>query len=299
MLGKDSRKSHLFAASLLAAASVSCGKADSQGALPGYTKIDDMESQTGRIDWTFPGTLPGIWSSSTDCTQEDRIVPEPYFFNNDRTQWTDYVRVSDYETMPHVVSHYALFLGTNPNTQPLAGLWGANIGFDFADMPDTGIDAGSAVDGSACRQGSARDFSGVAVDLGAYCGLAFWAKAAASGRQAIRVQINDRQTDPRGGQCNSGDPSADAGNCYNGFGKDIMLTDAFTQYRVDFSDLHQAPSWGYRSVSGALDRANVYELNFEVELPSCATDPYANCAGDPAQVSFYIWIDDLYFVNCE
>ncbi|HEY5090177.1 MAG TPA: hypothetical protein VIK30_09410, partial [Polyangia bacterium] len=78
----------------------------------------------------------------------------------------------------------------------------------------------------------------------------------------------------------------------------VALTATFKQYTIDFSDLKQNPSWGYHSESGVLDLQHVFDLNFEVDLPSCSSDGASMCAGGnmPA-VSFDFWIDDLYFVN--
>lgn len=301
-----------FIVASLAAAAISCSASSEPGTTTGYVKIDDMEGRTGNIEWTNGVGLPGRWSTSTDCTQADRIDPEPYFANPGN--WAHYVAVEPHPTMPHVTSSVALYFGTNPDTQALVNVWGANLGFDFVDLPAAdgqaaqipgpgldggapGLNGGAGPGGGACKQGSSRDFDGVAVDLRAYCGLVFWAKAAASGRQALRVQLNDQQTDPRGGQCDAFNPD-DESSCYNGFGKALLLTDAFSEYRIDFSDLLQEQSWGYRPSSGALDRSQVFELNFEIELPGCGRDQTANCAGAPVAVPFQVWIDDLYFVSC-
>ncbi len=323
MFGRPSRKLLPLVLFLFVLVSVSCGKANSRT----YTKIDDMEGSGGRIEWQpskgWPaGQRPGFWSSSTSCAQASRILPEP--FSVDPDGWA-YATVPLHETMPGVTSTHAAELRTKPG-EPLVGVWlakekdwGANMGFDFADLTDgdagpsqaptvdagadfSGEDAGgsateadSAVDGAACGQGAAPDPDGVTANLEGYCGITFWAKAAADGRQAIRVQFNDVNTDPRGNQCNPSDPT-DVAYCYDGFGKALMLTDTFTQYWVDFSELQQEPSWGYHS--GSFTLAKVYGLNFQVDLPSCLNDPTANCVGIPAPVAFDIWIDDLYFVNC-
>ena len=134
------------------------------------------------------------------------------------------------------------------------------------------------------------------MDLSEYTGITFWAMAATSGRQVIRVQINDVNTDPRGDFC-SADGRTEKDNCYNGFAKDIMLTNELSQYHVDFSELRQDPSWGFRPNPSKLDFNHVYAMNFEVPLPGCTTDTKATCAGPTADVSFDVWIDDLYFVN--
>jgi hypothetical protein len=303
MLGNALLRIFPWAAALIAMVSMSCGKADSLGPVVGYTKIDDMEGEGGRIGWPPPGgQLPGFWTSSTNCSQADRILPEPYFLPFSRWFY-DAVPVP-YATMPGVTSTHAARLRTKFN-QPLQDVWGANMGFDFAEKTDadggtlsapaTGLDAGSTVDGGACRPGSSRDFNGDLVDLGDYSGFTFWAMASPTGRQSIRVQVNDLHTDPRGGYCNTGPKGDD--DCYNGFGKALMLTDTWAQYRVDFSELEQDPNWTDSPNAIGLDLGHVYSMNFLVALPGCALDTKANCAGGPAPVSFDVWIDDLYFVN--
>jgi hypothetical protein len=289
----------------VAVGAASCGKTSSPSPVPPYVLIDDMEGTDGRIKW-LPSTgwpsdrVPGRWSSATDCAQAKNIVPEPPPADSPGTSSWDYDSLPSYPTMPGVTSTRAAHLRTRLG-QPLSGVWGANIGFDFAELLglDAGSpgqagdqDAGTSPDGAGCRQGSSRDFSGAEVDLRGYSGVSFWAKAASTGRQVIRVQFNDAQTDPRGNICAS--PGGSETDCYNGFGKNIMLTDEPTQYWIDFSELRQGIWQEHQAtLSPAWDR--VYSMNFEVPLPGCNTDTKASCAGPKAEVSFDLWIDDLYF----
>lgn len=292
---------------LLAAGAISCGKTSAPSPVLGYSPVDDMEGEDGRIRWLPAAGWPadrqsGAWSSATDCTQADRILPEPYFLPTSR--WTYDPVPAPYPTMPGVTSQHAAHLRTKFR-EALQDVWGANIGFDFSERlgvdsgipgPPTDLDAGTASDGPGCRQGSSRDFNGAMVDLRAYAGITFWAMASSSGRQSIRVQINDQHTDPRGEFC-AADGRSETRYCYNGFAKDIMLTGEFRQYWIDFSELRQDPSWGYQPVPSQLDLEHVYAMNFEVPLPGCNTDEKATCAGPHAAVTFDVWIDDLYFIN--
>lgn len=311
MVERGSREALSFAIGLCAVASAACTNTDKPGGTAGYTKIDDMEREGGRIAWAPPDGWPagrqsGFWASSTDCTERDRILPEPYFMNP--AGWSYEAVPQPHPTMPGVISTSAVHLRTRLG-QSLQGVWGANAGFDFADDTDTAVDgaaawpATSSADGGGlsddlpCSNGSSRDFNGVPVDLGAYSGITFWAMAWAEGRQSIRVQLNDPHTDPRANRCSSS-RDTDEDRCYNSFAKAFMLTDRFTQYHVDFSELRQDPSWGYQPGVEPFDRQHVYSLNFLVALPGCAgKKSNANCAGDPVPVSFDVWIDDLYFVN--
>lgn len=292
---------------LVAVGGVGCGKTNSPSPVPGYSQIDDMEGEDGRIRWLpltgWPADRqPGSWSSATDCAEADRILPEPYFLPSSR--WSYDAVPTPHPTMPGITSGHAAHLRTRFR-KALQDVWGANIGFDFSEQlgvdggipgAATGADAGTASESPGCRQGSSRDFHGAMVDLGAYAGITFWAMASSSGRQTIRVQLNDRNTDPRGELC-AADGRSETKYCYNGFAKDIMLTDEFQQYRIDFSELRQDLSWGYQPVPSQLDLEHVYAMNFEVPLPGCNTDEKATCAGPHAAVTFDVWIDDLYFVN--
>jgi hypothetical protein len=294
-------------------APISCGRGDSTTSVADYTKIDDMEGEGGHIAWSPQGALlgtvspemvsSGFWTSTTDCTQGDRILPDPYFLSPGG--WTYDVVPAPYQTMPGAApSKHAAHLRTKDD-QALQKVWGANIGFDFMSVgapgepwsPAMTVDAGASASEKKCKQGSARDFDAVPVDLSAYSGLTFWAMASPSGRQSIRVQINNVSTDPRGNTCASVD-ATDEGNCYNGFGKAILLTDQFTQYRIDFSELRQDPSWsGQPSLAPFDPKSGAFSMNFAVLLPGCINDNNANCAGGDALVSFDVWIDDLYFIN--
>lgn len=283
-------------------AQVSCSTA----AAPDYTKIDDMEGEDGHIAWSPEGALSGsvpsgtvssgFWTSSTDCKQARRILPEPYFLSPGG--WTYDVVHPPYQTMPGTPpSTHAARLRTNDN-ETLQGVWGANMGFDFTSGPSgVTVGAGKSAGEEDCRQGSARDFDAVPVDLSAYSGFTFWAMASTGGRQSIRVQINNVSTDPRGEECTPAGAVSEKG-CYNGFGKAFLLTDKFTQYWVDFSELRQDPTWGHDpSLKPFAPTSGSYSMNFEVPLPGCITDDYANCASGDEPISFDVWIDDLYFIN--
>lgn len=323
--------SHVRAAPpLLLAAVLGCSGASSTGRPPDavtarYTKIDDMEGPNNLIAWSpRPGVVPpGFWFSTTDCSQADRISPRPV--TPEMNPWSYEPLGAPHETLfPGVLSRHASRLHT---TEPLVGVWGAYMGVAFAGNPagdgatpgpaDTvdggdggdgsdGGDGGDGVDsdggapttGRPCKQGSGLDYPYTAVsNISAYSGITFWAEVApGSEPRTIRVQLNDANTDPRGGICNSEAPASDT-DCYNGFGTSVALTETFTRYTVDFASLRQRPSWGYHPDSGAVDDKHVYNLDFEVDLPDCAATADTMCAGGPPSVAFDFLIDDLYFVN--
>jgi hypothetical protein len=303
---------------ILLTLSASCS---SETTTTGYTKIDDMEGADGRIELTAAaGMIPGSWWSATDCSEADNISPLPGFA--DGGGWSYAVLSAPHETFPGIVSTQAARLRT---TSPLVGIWGANMGFDLADVPggdgavdglsaldappppdadaavpDAGsptADAGASTDGPTCQRQMtmAMDTRARGVDLSAYSGLTFWAMADPMGSKNIRVQLNDGNTDPQGGVCNPDESSANA--CYNGFSANVSLSGAFERYTVDFSSLQQNPLWGYQPDPDVLDLHHVYSMNFELDLPSCTTTATFMCAGGVPSVSFDFWIDDLYFVN--
>lgn len=273
----------LACATLVAASACSAAaRADSRS----YTKIDDMEGAGARIDWLPPGvTVPGTWFSAVDCPQADRIFPLPNPADPDA--WTHDDLAAPHETFPGVASTRAARLRT---LEPLVGGWGASMSVSF----DGG--SGELPAGVPCEEQTGQDFPAQTVDLSGYAGLTFWARAAAGGKMRIRAQLNDRNTDPRGGICNAAD-SADISQCYNQFGAWISLTDEFKRYEVPFSELLQNPDWGYQPQSG-LDPAHVYFASFQVETIECFASSNAMCAGGSTPpLSFDFWIDDLYLVN--
>lgn len=288
------------------------------GTTAGYTKIDDMEGGGNGIEWIPPeGLIPGFWWAATDCTEAENISPLPWFV--DEGGWSYAAVPAPHETFPGIVSKYAARLRT---TSPLVGIWGANTGLDFAEIPGDGgafdglpsaldaplppdatipdagastADAGASTDGPACPANTTFDLGGRTVDLSAYSGLTFWAMADPAGAKNIRVQLNDRDTDPRGGICNPDESSADA--CYNGFSAAVLLTGAFERHTIEFSNLQQNPTWGYHPDPSILDLHHVYSMNFELDLPICTSTGTFMCAGGVPSVSFDFWIDDLYFVD--
>jgi len=285
---------------LVAAGACSGGKAQVDGVSAGYTKIDDMEEGGDRTEWASPGLTTGLWWTATDCPEYDNISPA--WTGANPSDWSFAVIPAPHETFPGVVSKNAARLRT---TAPLTGVWGAEMGFELGEVP--GSDAGTsgviAPDGGgvddAARCSFVLDWKASTVDIGAYSGITFWAMADPAGAQNIRVQLSDRNTDPRGGVCNAGDPASVA-DCFNLFSTPVMLTDTFARYTIDFSSLQQAQTWGYRPDPDVPDLQHTFEISFAVDLPTCAASATSMCAGGadgPPSVSFDFWIDDLYFVD--
>jgi hypothetical protein len=170
----------------------------------------------------------------------------------------------------------------------------------FATLADP-VDGGASVEGGVSTADADASvnpinvYTNLPVDLTAYAGVTFWARAESPGGRTVRVQINDINTDPRGGICQDGDMAA-PDYCYNGFGVQLQLTDSFRQYTLEFSHFTQRSGWGYHPPSGA-DWSRVFTMAFEIDLPTCSASAVTMCAGGAPTLSFDIWIDDLYFVN--
>jgi hypothetical protein len=260
-----------------------------------YTKIDDMEAAgITRITWMGPaGTTPSRWFTATDCAEAERVSPLSFFLNPAGAPYDPLP--SPHETMPGTFSTQALRFRT---VEPLVNNWGANIGFTFGNMtPDPPPDA-SPLGEEGCLTWLVPNAPAAPVDLTAFSGVTFWARAETPGSRVMLVQFIDVNTDPRGGICQETDSSEAATStyCYNGFGTLIQLSDMFTQYTVDFSQLAQHAGWGYHPPSGA-DWSQMYSMNFQIDLPACSGSAYSMCAGGTPTLSFDVWIDDLYFVN--
>ena len=113
------------------------------------------------------------------------------------------------------------------------------------------------------------------VDLSSFTGLRFWARAGEQNTSAVRVQFQDAQTQPEGGQCvdSPGDPE----ECYNGFGSALAPLD--TQWRLYEFKFTQMTQREFCHRGTALDAAHVYAIDFNLEPNSV----------------FDLWIDDLWF----
>ena len=244
--------------------------------------------------------LAGVWFTVTDCSQADRISPPPT--SVDPQGWFYAAYAKPQTTFPGITSLHATRFRT---ILPLAGTWGANANITFSPLPigDGGsgvpsntLDASASDAQQRCTQPTSLDYPADAVDLSAYSGITFWAMTQGTGARVVRVLFNDKDTDPLGGICNPDDPK-NTSNCYNGFRKELLVTDVLTQYTVEFSSLHQDPTWGYRPEPSVFDLQHVYSTSFEIDLPTCTESSNFKCAGGPPTLTFDIWIDDLYFVN--
>jgi hypothetical protein len=215
--------------------------------------------------------------------------------------WTPALLDSPYRTFSNVISQRAARLRT---TAPLVNTWGATLAFDFAkklpleeNRPDVPGDIG---DPASCTPplGVRPDSwtPALAVDLRAYRGVAFYARAVPeAGTTAIFVKLHDRNTDRRGSECDA--TVGSDRECYNAFGTRVVLTAEFRRYSVYFDDFEQEIGWGYRPVEAAPDLEHVYSLVFQVRTPGGPCDPPGVCPGGLPELTFDVWIDDLAFIE--
>jgi hypothetical protein len=112
-----------------------------------------------------------------------------------------------------------------------------------------------------------------AYDASKYAGISFRAKVAPGSTTGVRFNIEDVNTHPDGKICKT---------CWNAFGKDMILTTEWKEYRIPFSEAHQQPDWGNpRPI--ALSPSKLIEVDWQI---------------GPGQ-TYDIWIDDLAFVDCK
>jgi hypothetical protein len=288
-------RSNPWLAALVAGALSQAGCGGDARPAPSYTKIDDMEGPGRFIPFAGPdGSLPGGWWAATDCSQADRISPPMTAL--DFNTWSSASLPTRHETLPGITSTQAVRFRT---TSPIVGGWGAVVGLGFAEASNDGgtaapVDAGAPPGDLAGCMEAVRYYPNVPIDLTAYAGVTFWARAESPGSRLVRVQVNDVSTDPRGGICRGQDGSTS--DCYNAFGTVIELTETFRRYTLDFSLFKQKSAWGYHPPSG-IDWTRIYSLAFELTLPNCVVSETVMCAGGGPMLRFDIWIDDLYFVN--
>jgi hypothetical protein len=70
-----------------------------------------------------------------------------------------------------------------------------------------------------------------------YTGISFWAKVGAGTASSVRFMVSQSQTTPpsNGGSC--------ATTCYDNYGENLIFTNTWTQYSVNFNQMTQA-GWG-------------------------------------------------------
>jgi hypothetical protein len=113
----------------------------------------------------------------------------------------------------------------------------------------------------------------------AYRGITFWAKAAPSTSNVVRVAFPDKDTDPSGGACSTVTmPVVAPNSCWDHFGKYVTFPQSWTKITVLFSELTQL-GWG--NLATQFDPATLYRIQWD----------------SPVGSTFDLWVDDLSFLT--
>jgi endoglucanase len=107
-----------------------------------------------------------------------------------------------------------------------------------------------------------------------YKGIGFWAKRGPDSYARVRFKAPDVSTDPDGGVCS---------DCYNDFGADIELTEAWQHFISPWRRLKQLPNWGAPRPH-AIKPNKLFGLQWQVNRPGAGFD---------------IWVDDVEFIGCD
>jgi hypothetical protein len=134
--------------------------------------------------------------------------------------------------------------------------WGSVMGFNFVE-----------------QLGDVKPYDG-----SAYCGVQFWAKAAAA--TTVRFRVPDIDTHQSGGVCTN--PGTTGTACYDHFGASAGFTTAWKSFSFQFANLTQTGS-GYHPADGKLKSDQLFAV--EWALPG-------------NDKTYEIWIDDVEFIKC-
>jgi len=108
-------------------------------------------------------------------------------------------------------------------------------------------------------------------DASKYKGITFWAKKGPEGYNKVRFNVPDISTHNIGGVCSE---------CFNYFGADLVLSEAWQQFVFTWHNLRQRPGWGSPRPN-YIKPAKLFALQWQVSQPGA---------------SFDIWIDDVEFI---
>lgn len=133
------------------------------------------------------------------------------------------------------------------STSPEDSAWGVNVGFNFS--------------------------SAGLYDASQYVGIRFKARVDPNTTQKVRFKIGDVNTHQDAGVCK---------DCWNHFGKDMMLKENWQEYTLFFKELEQADGWGDPRPP-ELSTTQLYSLDFSI---------------DKGQ-TFSLWVDELELINCK
>jgi hypothetical protein len=128
------------------------------------------------------------------------------------------------------------------------GAWGTNFGARFKD--------------------------GGSFDASKHAGISFFAKTGKGSTQNFRFRISDVNTHPDGAACKQ---------CWNHFGRELSISDQWTEFKVSFDEMTQEEYWGDPRPP-KITPSKVYGFEF---------------APTTAGADFDISIDDIKFIDCK
>ena len=108
-------------------------------------------------------------------------------------------------------------------------------------------------------------------DASAYSGVSFDARRGPSATGKVRFMVSGASTDPAGGRCTE---------CFNHFGADLQVTDAWQRYVFPFGALRQLSGWGAPRPP-RLESDALFSLVWQTQDQGAAVD---------------LWIDNVAFI---
>jgi endoglucanase len=111
-------------------------------------------------------------------------------------------------------------------------------------------------------------------DASRYAGITFKAKVGKGTSTSVRFNVGDINTHPSGNMCTTA--------CWNHFGRDMVLTTEWKEYKIMFNEMHQQPDWGSpRPLS--LTPSKLIEIDWQI---------------GPGR-DYDIWVDDIALLDCK
>ena len=177
------------------------------------------------------------------------------------------------------------------------------VGFEFAQKPDG--DAGATPPSNTAARdagdgGPSIPRTTIPFDISRYRAFTFWGMTTTpdplTGWLAVKVQLPDTDTDPRGEVCNGG--GGNTSKCYNSYAHNLHFTTSWQQFTVVLDaggdsgvapddGIAIDPSWGYQQAQWI--PTQVYGINWQAQR-NIVPD-----AGPPLMTD--IWVDDVYFIE--
>jgi hypothetical protein len=172
------------------------------------------------------------------------------------------------------------------------------VGFEFAQVPEGDAGAPDASNTSAVDAGPPK--TTVPFDISRYKAFTFWGMTTTpdptTGWLAVKVQLPDTDTDPRGEVCNGG--GNNTSKCYNSYAQNLHFTTSWQQFTVVLDaggdggvapddGIAIDPSWGYQQAQWI--PTQVYGINWQAQRNTTPD------AGPPLMTD--LWVDDVYFVK--